>query len=933
MGGHSSKSKTSYKVASSSQSSNAPAPAAAAPAPAPAPVAEAAKVVDTQTSPKAATTAPSPAPVEVDSRVVPAWLNETQFVEILRESVPKFAKIRSFKAKPGLNAGENYATLMLRVSIEVELTDKSVKPVSYMMKVPHDTPMMEAMMQAMNFFTFENEAYLELLPKLVELYKGKGLDVTLAPKAYKFTEALKQEPKLANTVLMYDLGQDGFRNLSRFEGLSMEQTKLVLRKMAQYHAAGAVFKSLYGLSETLMYGAFGKDLGKAMEIMAGFFLPAQKMFLDNLKNYEGGLQYREKLEKFFSKMMDNFVAAGPFDPNDFNVVIHGDCWVNNLLFKTGPNDELIDMVFVDFQNLRYGHPLADLLYFIFTSVNLEHKLKDFDFFLKYYHDQLIEHLQVLEYKERMPTLTDFHIQLYKYGAFAMMGTYMVLPVVLLDPTDTATLDNFISDNEAGAEFKTLMYTSKRFKQHIAQILPWLDNRGLLETIELPPAADTPKQLEEPKKLDAAAPDWVTIDYFRDLLKAEKSEFKEIKDFRVKKATEAGDNYLSVMLSVDIDYATTSGGSATTSFMLKVPTSTESLNAIIELMAPFKKEIIMYNDVIPQLEELYRQAGQPIVFGPQSYKFQKSPSSDYVLLENLRPAGFKNADRLQGLNTNETEQVLAKLAKFHAASAQLYATKGTYADSLDKPQHTEQTRPMFENPQALAFLNATIDSLDALKGSELYKDKVVSIIIYLYIYIYLYLHFSFFCLQSAALKNLFDLMVKSEVYDPSEFNCLNHGDCWTNNIMFTYGPQGEVKDTLFIDFQLSSFNTPVLDLYYFLLSSPSLDIKLEKFDYFIRFYHDELKRNLELLKYPRAIPSLRELHNLLLKHSFWALKTISSVTSIVLLDPTDNASLDNIVGDNAEGLAFKKKLFQNERYRKHAEAVYTWLNYRGQLDFE
>lgn len=152
-------------------------------------------------------------------------------------------------------------------------------------------------------------------------------------------------------------------------------------------------------------------------------------------------------------------------------------------------------------------------------------------------------------------------------------------------------------------------------------------------------------------------------------------------------------------------------------------------------------------------------------------------------------------------------------------------------------------------------------------------------------------------------------------------------------MFSYGPQGEIKDTLFIDFQLSSFNTPALDLYYFLMSSPSFDIKLEKFDYFVRFYHGELQRNLELLKYPREIPSLRELHTILLKHSIWAVTTTSSVMSAVLLDPTANASIENMMADNEEGRNFKKRLFQNERYRKHAEAIYTFLNHRGLLDFE
>lgn len=239
--------------------------------------------------------------------------------------------------------------------------------------------------------------------------------------------------------------------------------------------------------------------------------------------------------------------------------------------------------------------------------------------------------------------------------------------------------------------------------------------------EFPPAQAKQVQIE----VDAAAPDWVTVDYFRDLLKAEKADIKEITGFRVKKATAAGDNYMSVILAVDIDYETTAGGNSSLSLILKVPTGSEMGNVILELMSTFKKEIIMYNDVIPQLEELYRQVGQPVVFGPKNYKFQKPTDTNRILLENLRTAGYKNAERLHGLSIAETEQVLAKLAKFHAASAQLFVTKGPFVDCLDKPLRTEKTRAVFDNPENVAFIDTCVESLKGLKGSELYGDKVVS----------------------------------------------------------------------------------------------------------------------------------------------------------------------------------------------------------------
>lgn len=66
-------------------------------------------------------TKPSAAPEIVNVVPIPQWINEAQFVEILTQTVPQFSKIHSFNIKPAMGAGENYATLMLRVKIDVEL--------------------------------------------------------------------------------------------------------------------------------------------------------------------------------------------------------------------------------------------------------------------------------------------------------------------------------------------------------------------------------------------------------------------------------------------------------------------------------------------------------------------------------------------------------------------------------------------------------------------------------------------------------------------------------------------------------------------------------------------------------------------------------------------------------------------------------------------
>jgi len=108
--------------------------------------------------------------------------------------------------------------------------------------------------------------------------------------------------------------------------------------------------------------------------------------------------------------------------------------------------------------------------------------------------------------------------------------------------------------------------------------------------------------------------------------------------------------------------------------------------------------------------------------------------------------------------------------------------------------------------------------------------------------------------------------------PDEFNALNHGDGWSNNIMFQYNDKNEILNTYFVDLQIPKWGTVAQDLYYFLISSTSLDIKTLKFDYFIWFYHSELVKHLKILNYSKTFPTLRSIRDALNKYSGWGKKS-------------------------------------------------------------
>lgn len=88
-----------------------------------------------------------------------------------------------------------------------------------------------------------------------------------------------------------------------------------------------------------------------------------------------------------------------------------------------------------------------------------------------------------------------------------------------------------------------------------------------------------------------------------------------------------------------------------------------------------------------------------------------------------------------------------------------------------------------------------------------------------------------------------------------FLVLNHGDNWINNMLFRNDENGNLIDVKFIDFQKCYCGSPIGDLMNFLITSVEDDVKTAHFDELVAFYHKELIKSLNELKYTDNAPTL------------------------------------------------------------------------------
>lgn len=161
-----------------------------------------------------------------------------------------------------------------------------------------------------------------------------------------------------------------------------------------------------------------------------------------------------------------------------------------------------------------------------------------------------------------------------------------------------------------------------------------------------------------------------------------------------------------------------------------------------------------------------------------------------------------------------------------------------------------------------------------------------------------------------------------------FVVLGHGDLWINNVMF----KGD--DVKMFDFQATAWASPAYDIFYFLLTSISDEVKVQNFDGLIEFYHQQLSEGLEKLGYRERIPSLAEIHQDLMDKGTFSIVCIIFMLFIFKYDSSEELNLQMIMGqveDEEELKKFYTRIYRNKTYTKAIKTWLPFLNERGFLD--
>lgn len=161
--------------------------------------------------------------------------------------------------------------------------------------------------------------------------------------------------------------------------------------------------------------------------------------------------------------------------------------------------------------------------------------------------------------------------------------------------------------------------------------------------------------------------------------------------------------------------------------------------------------------------------------------------------------------------------------------------------------------------------------------------------------------------------------------------LTHGDVWVNNFMIKYDSENNPIDVLLIDFQMSFWSSPAVELIYFFISSLRDDIKVERFDDLVEFYHSELFNSLKTLNYKKHIPTFAELQDDMVDKGFSIATSLIFVLFVCKLDSEEVVSMDKLFKGGEEADNILKIIYNNEYFAKACKTWLPFLNQRGFLN--
>ncbi|XP_050454122.1 uncharacterized protein LOC126852884 [Cataglyphis hispanica] len=251
---------------------------------------------------------------------------------------------------------------------------------------------------------------------------------------------------------------------------------------------------------------------------------------------------------------------------------------------------------------------------------------------------------------------------------------------------------------------------------------------------------------------------------------------------------------------------------------KMPPPTQFQRKIFDSPYSFRKEIFMYEVILPHYNKLERDSGlkEDELFNilPKYYQSRLSldPNVDFddnavILMENLKKRGYYICDRTKGCDFEHARIAIRAMARFHALGMAVKYKQPEYFEVLK--EHSKCIKLETED-----FAHMQSDILKRIA-----EDPEIAV------------HVD---RCNAAMTNSFKYGLWDALPD-EPWSTIIHSDFWVNNIMFHRDENGRVDNVKFVDFQNYLFFNPLREMVFYLFSSTN--VSDDRIEQLMDLYHE------------------------------------------------------------------------------------------------
>ncbi|XP_046750304.1 uncharacterized protein LOC124413628 [Diprion similis] len=265
-------------------------------------------------------------------------------------------------------------------------------------------------------------------------------------------------------------------------GPDLAHSLLVMRNIARFHASPIALRE-----KRIFFVVKSQDQKELMKYKKGIFHKDQptswkEMYSENLRTLaDETVNWSEldpkipmKIRKLSDVLFEKGDGATAYREDDFNVLNHGDAWINNMMFRYDEDHNPIDHMFVDFQFCHWGSPAEDILYFIGTSLADDVRIQHRDLLLRNYQASLTSTMAELKCKTEELSFDKLQQTLKERAFCEAIAAMTVLVAALLGKEDKMKLDEIL---RSGGAFIKPGYDGRAFKTTMTRLLPLYDSMG------------------------------------------------------------------------------------------------------------------------------------------------------------------------------------------------------------------------------------------------------------------------------------------------------------------------------------------------------------------------------------------------------------------------------------------------------------------------